>query len=76
METALALVSAGLGVAILPEGVVKRYSRTLVVLPLKEERIRSEIGLAFLKLNAPPLARRLVASATTAGLLKRKSRTR
>ena len=76
METALALVSAGLGVAILPEGVVKRYSRTLVVLPLKEERIRSEIGLAFLKLNPPPLARRLVASATTAGLLKRKSRAR
>jgi LysR family transcriptional regulator, benzoate and cis,cis-muconate-responsive activator of ben and cat genes len=76
METASALVSAGVGVAILPEGVARRYSRSLVVVPLKEERIRSEIGIAFLKLNPPPLVRRLVESATTAGLLKRRSRTR
>jgi len=72
METALALVSAGVGVTILPEGVARRYSRSLVVTPLKQERIRSEVGLAFLKLNPPPFARRLVASAATAGLLNRR----
>jgi DNA-binding transcriptional LysR family regulator len=71
METALALVSAGVGVAILPEGVARHYRRTLSVIPLKGERIRSEVGLALLKLNPPPLARRLVASATAAGLMER-----
>jgi LysR family transcriptional regulator, benzoate and cis,cis-muconate-responsive activator of ben and cat genes len=72
METALALVSAGVGVAILPEGVARRHRRAIKVVGLKEERIRSEIGLAFLKLNPPPLARRLVTSATSAGLLERR----
>jgi LysR family transcriptional regulator, benzoate and cis,cis-muconate-responsive activator of ben and cat genes len=75
METALALVSAGVGVAILPEGVARRHRRTLSVVSLKEERIRSEIGLAFLKLNPPVLTRRLVESAANAGLLERRSRT-
>jgi hypothetical protein len=46
------------------------------VIPLKEERIRSEIGLAYLKVNPPSLTRRLVASATGAGLLERRSRVR
>lgn len=76
METALALVSAGVGVAILPEGVARRYSRTLVVVPLKQERIRSEIGLALLKLNPPPLARQLVLSVTNSGLLGHKLKVR
>lgn len=74
METALALVAANVGVAIVPEGVAKRHSRSVVVRSLKKERIRSEIGLAFLKLNPPPLARRLVALASGAGLLERRSR--
>lgn len=76
METALALVSAGVGVAILPEGVAQRHRRTLRVISLKDERIRSEIGLALLKLNPPPLARRLIESATSAGLLEQRSRVR
>jgi DNA-binding transcriptional LysR family regulator len=74
METALALVSAGVGVAILPEGLARRHRRSLSVVSLKNEGIRSEVGLAFLKLNPPPLARRLVASATSAGLLERRTR--
>jgi DNA-binding transcriptional LysR family regulator len=72
METALALVSAGIGVAILPEGIALRHRRALSVVPLKQERLRSEIGLALLKLNPPALAKRLVESATQAGLLGRR----
>jgi DNA-binding transcriptional LysR family regulator len=60
METALALVSAGIGVAVVPEGVARRHRRTLTVVTLRAERIRSEVGIAILKLNAPPLARRFV----------------
>jgi DNA-binding transcriptional LysR family regulator len=71
METALALVSAGVGVAILPEGIAQRHRRALSMISLKEEHIRSEIGLAFLKLNPPPLARQLVKAITAAGLLER-----
>jgi LysR family transcriptional regulator, benzoate and cis,cis-muconate-responsive activator of ben and cat genes len=74
METALALVSAGVGVGILPQGVALRHRRTLLVVPLKSERIRSEVGLALLKRNSPPLARRLVASAASAGLLERRTK--
>jgi DNA-binding transcriptional LysR family regulator len=74
METALALVSAGVGVAILPEGLARRHRRSLSVVSLKNESIRSEVGLAFLKLNPPPLVRRLVASSTSAGLLERRTR--
>ena len=76
METALALVAARIGVAILPEGVAWRHRRSLSVVPLKEERIRSEIGLAFLKLAPPPLARRMVEAASHAGLLEQRSRSR
>lgn len=76
METALALVSAGVGVAILPEGIAMRHRRALTVISLKEEHIRSEIGLAFLKLNPPPLARRLVKAITAAGLLERRPKGR
>ena len=67
METALALVSANIGVAILPEGVARRYRRTLSIISLKDERIRSEIGFALLKFNPPPLARRFVASVSGHG---------
>jgi LysR family transcriptional regulator, benzoate and cis,cis-muconate-responsive activator of ben and cat genes len=74
METALALVSAGIGVAIVPEGITRKYRRGLLVTALKEERIRSEVGLAFLKVNPPPLAKRLLDSAESAGLLVRKAR--
>jgi DNA-binding transcriptional LysR family regulator len=76
METALALVSAGVGVAILPEGIALRHRRTLIVIPLKEEQFRSEIGLAFLKLNPPPLARQLVKAITAAGILVRRPQVR
>jgi LysR family transcriptional regulator, benzoate and cis,cis-muconate-responsive activator of ben and cat genes len=60
METAVALVSAGLGVAVVPEGVARRHRNTLTVIALRGERIRSEVGVAILKLDPPPLARRLV----------------
>jgi DNA-binding transcriptional LysR family regulator len=73
METALALISAGVGVGIMPEGVARRYSRSLILVALKEERIRSEIGLAYLKLNPPALVRQLVAS-TGAGFFEHQSK--
>ena len=72
METAMALVAAGVGVAIVPEGIAKRHSRSLIVVSLKAERIRSEIGLAFLKVNPTVLAKRLVHSATGSGMLEKK----
>lgn len=59
METALALVSAGIGVAIVPQGVAMKYRRAVSVVPLRGEKLRSEIGLALLKVNASPLAHRL-----------------
>jgi LysR family transcriptional regulator, benzoate and cis,cis-muconate-responsive activator of ben and cat genes len=76
METAVTLVAAGVGVGILPEGVARRYSRSLVVRSLREERVRSEIGLAFLKANPPSVAQQLIASVSQSGLLPPKSRKR
>lgn len=46
MDTALALVAAGMGVAILPEGVVRRHERALLVKTLHKDKARSEIGIA------------------------------
>lgn len=67
METALALIAAGVGVGILPEGLAKRHARTLVVQSLRTEPVRSEIGLAFRKADTSALTRHLIASATEAG---------
>jgi len=71
METAVALVAAGVGVAIVPEGIAKRHARSVTVVSLKAERIRSEIGLVVLNVNPAILAKRLLATASRAGLLER-----
>jgi DNA-binding transcriptional LysR family regulator len=70
MPTALALVAAGVGVAILPEDIARGFGRSLRVIPLKSEHIRSEVGLAMMKVNPTPLARRFVDAVTKAGLLE------
>ena len=47
METLLALVGAGVGVAIAPQGFVRRRARPLVVKALPSNAPQSEIGLAI-----------------------------
>lgn len=66
MSTALALVAAGLGVAILPEGMTRGHRRLLTVKVLQRESIRSEIGIATLTGRQTPLLEHLVAIATQA----------
>ena len=68
----MALVAAGVGVAIVPEGIAKRHLRSLTVVSRRAERIQSEIGLAFLKTNPTILAKRLVQTATGSGILEKK----
>jgi DNA-binding transcriptional LysR family regulator len=46
MDTALALVAAGLGVAILPEGITRRHRRVFRIKVLNREKVYSEIGIA------------------------------
>lgn len=69
MQTAVALVAAGVGVAILPLGVAAKYSRSLTVVSLKGEQIRSEIGLAMMRVNPTPLAKKFVEVVRSSGLL-------
>lgn len=76
MQTALGLVAAGVGVAILPYGMARRHARSLVVIPLKSEKIRSEIGIVLLKWNASHLAKALVDSAVATGTLTTRPRRR
>ncbi len=63
MDTALALVGAGMGVAILPEGVAHRNRRTLKVVPLLSESTRSRIGIAVASDTIDPLRENLIALA-------------
>lgn len=63
MDTALALVAAGMGVAILPEGVANRYRRTLRVERLADEKVRSQIGIAVARDSVNPLTENLIALA-------------
>ena len=63
MDTALALVAAGMGVAILPEGIVNRHRRVLKVVPLLHEKARSEIGIAVARDNRDPLRENFIALA-------------
>jgi DNA-binding transcriptional LysR family regulator len=76
METVLALVSTGVGVAIVPQEIARRHKSSLVVLPLTRERIRSEIGLAFLRRNPAPLVQHMVHTLASSGLFERPSRRR
>lgn len=63
MHTALALVAAGLGVGIMPEGLTRNYSRVLRIKPLPTEKVRSEIGLAMASDRSSPLLRHLLLTA-------------
>lgn len=63
MDTALALVAAGMGVAILPEGVVNRHRRVLKIQPLTREAVRSQIGIAVARDSSNPLRDNLIALA-------------
>ncbi len=67
MDTAAALVAAGLGVAILPEGITRRNRKILAVRTLLREKARSEIGIAFASKRETPLLNRLVAVAKQVG---------
>ena len=60
MDTAIALVAAGLGVAILPEGLARRNRRVVAIRPLPREKRRSEIGVAFVTNRQTELLKRLV----------------
>jgi DNA-binding transcriptional LysR family regulator len=63
MSTALALVAAGLGVAILPEGITRPHRHLVSVKVLERERIRSEIGIATLATGQTTLLQNLIATA-------------
>ena len=60
MDTALALVAAGMGVAILPEGVANRPRGGLKVTSLRYEKLRSEIGIAVSSDRVSLLATNLI----------------
>ena len=66
MDTALALVAAGMGVAILPEGVVRRYQRTLLIRSLGNESAHSEIGIAAARERTNPMIENFIAIAKKA----------
>jgi LysR family transcriptional regulator, benzoate and cis,cis-muconate-responsive activator of ben and cat genes len=63
MATALALVAAGLGVAILPEGMTRRSGRVFRVKSLPREKVYSEIGIMTRRDMKSPLLRHLVTTA-------------
>jgi DNA-binding transcriptional LysR family regulator len=69
MATALALVAAGLGVAILPQGITTRNRGVLKIKVLNREKLYSEIGIAIPHANRTPLLRHLLATAK--GFVKR-----
>lgn len=60
MDTALALVAAGMGVAILPLGVAQRYRDEVLVKPLASEKIQSQIGIAVLESSKDALIRNFI----------------
>ncbi len=68
METALVLVAAGLGVAILPEEITKRSRSVLAIKPLSTEKIVSEIGIAVVANRTTPLAQRFIHLSKQIGL--------
>ena len=68
METALVLVAAGLGVAILPERITKRSRSTLAINSLPGETIVSEIGIALPANRITPLMMRFVKLSKQLGL--------
>jgi DNA-binding transcriptional LysR family regulator len=61
MDAALALVAAGMGVAILPEGVANRYRGVLKVVSLIREKVRSQVGIAVVREASNPLTENMIA---------------
>ncbi len=68
METALVLIAAGLGVAILPKGIACRSRAAIKVKPLASEAVFSEIGIAVVRSRVTPLAERFIALSKQIGL--------
>lgn len=68
METVLVLVAAGLGVAILPEGITRRSRSVVKIKPLATEKIVSEIGVAVPMGRTTPLLQRFVMVAKQIGI--------
>jgi len=67
METLLALVGAGVGVAVAPRGLVQRQMRALVIKPLPSNAPQSEIGLAIRSGHDWPLTNNLLQLALALG---------
>lgn len=63
IETALTLVAAGLGVAILPEGITRRHRRVFKIKVLSREKVYSEIGIATQRDGQTPLLRQIYTNA-------------
>jgi len=67
METLLALVGAGVGIAVAPRGLVQRQMRALVIKPLPASAPQSEIGLAIRSGHDWPLTNNLLELALALG---------
>jgi DNA-binding transcriptional LysR family regulator len=67
MPTMLALVEAGVGVAIVPEGLARRHSKESRIMSLASDEARSNLGIAVCKANRDPLVRNLIAVALEIG---------
>jgi len=67
METTLALVAAGIGVAILPEELARRHSRELKIRNLPQEKTLSQMGIAVPLAHNNVLIDNLVAVAKETG---------
>ena len=67
MDTALVLIAAGIGVAILPQGIAKRSRSGIKLKPLPSEKLVSEIGIAVQTSRSTPLLRHFVAVAKQIG---------
>jgi DNA-binding transcriptional LysR family regulator len=67
METMLALVAAGVGIAVAPQGLVRRQVRGLTVRALPRDAPYSEIGLAVRSGQNNVLTDRLAALALSLG---------
>lgn len=67
MDTTLALVAAGIGVAILPQELAQRHSRELKIRDLPNEKTLSQIGIAIPRTHDNPLIDNLVAIALETG---------
>jgi LysR family transcriptional regulator, benzoate and cis,cis-muconate-responsive activator of ben and cat genes len=66
MSTALSLVAAGLGVAILPKGITSGHRRFVTVKLLDQMSVSSETGIATLASRRTPLIQHLVRTAREA----------